>query len=82
MNEAPPEYNLASMTVFSSTFGGREAPSSRSRDHRRLTATQRRDVLAVRTSCRATTHTTGAMGPHRVRRGERPATTLRNLRHP
>ena len=28
MNEAPPEYNLASMTVFSSTFGGREAPSS------------------------------------------------------
>ncbi|MYN68577.1 MAG: hypothetical protein F4X11_26775 [Acidobacteria bacterium] len=25
MNEAPPEYNFAGMTVFSSTFGGREA---------------------------------------------------------
>ena len=25
MNEAPPEYNYAGMTVFSSTFGGREA---------------------------------------------------------
>ena len=25
MNEAPPEYNFARMTVFSSTFGGREA---------------------------------------------------------
>lgn len=25
MNEAPPEYDFAGMTVFSSTFGGREA---------------------------------------------------------
>ncbi len=25
MNETPPEYNFAGMTVFSSTFGGREA---------------------------------------------------------
>ena len=25
MNEAPPEYNFAGMTVFSSTLGGREA---------------------------------------------------------
>ena len=25
MNEAPPEYNFAGMTVFSSTFGGSEA---------------------------------------------------------
>ena len=25
MNDAPPEYNFAGMTVFSSTFGGREA---------------------------------------------------------
>ena len=25
MNEAPPEYEYAGMTVFSSTFGGREA---------------------------------------------------------
>ena len=25
MNEAPPEFNFAGMTVFSSTFGGREA---------------------------------------------------------
>ena len=25
MSEAPPEYNFAGMTVFSSTFGGSEA---------------------------------------------------------
>ena len=25
MNETPPEYSFAGMTVFSSTFGGREA---------------------------------------------------------
>ena len=25
MNDAPPEYNFADMTVFSSTLGGREA---------------------------------------------------------
>ena len=38
MNEAPPEYNFAGMTVFSSTFGVREAAEGgrgnpRSRDH-------------------------------------------------
>ena len=45
----PPEYNFAGMTVFSSTFWRqRGCRHPRDRDHRRLIATQRRDVHTAR----------------------------------